>query len=258
MSFKQKRRIFRGVYVGILIFCFLGLQIGAVYAQTCGYASGLGCSQTNYSNFGTSSAEINNPVTLEYDNFISGYHSTIVRTYDGDLKTWGAFMGYKGNASSDGHVFNPQIINSQNYPGLTGAVLKATLGTNGSSRVQSVLLTTTGLFAWGREGVLLDESITNDRTFQKLSERAGNKGIGNANEFALPVGVTPTDVKMLFGTFESLAIVTCDGEGYVLSQYESNRGSGKSNNNAYSWSQVQVEPGVPLTNIVIPSQKVCL
>jgi hypothetical protein len=59
----------------------------------CGFDTGEGCVGTDYSNaFSTSTTNRN---TIEYDNFISGFHSTIVRTSTGGFKAWGEYMNNK-------------------------------------------------------------------------------------------------------------------------------------------------------------------
>ncbi|URM36160.1 hypothetical protein [Flavobacterium anhuiense] len=45
-----------------------------------------GCSNTDLSNFGAASN--NNAATIEYDNFVSSWHTTVVRTSDGSFQTW--------------------------------------------------------------------------------------------------------------------------------------------------------------------------
>lgn len=46
----------------------------------------------------------------------------------------------------------------------------------------------------------------------------------------LPPGVAPADVKMMVATFQTLAILTCSGEVWVLSQASAMRGNGSSGN----------------------------
>ncbi len=170
------------------------------------------CSSTDYLNFGMGSNT--NATTLEYDNFLSGYHCTVVRTSSGNYKTWGQDMGNDGVAD----ILTPMIINNANFPALTGNVLKAHLGSTGSSAAQGIVLATDGLYAWSAEGLILHANITSSTTFQKLTI--------NGNTQGLPAGVAPTDVKMMFSTNQTLGIVTCTGNVWVITQQGENTGTG--------------------------------
>jgi len=64
--------------------------------------------------------DLNNP----YDKITSAFHSSIALKSDGSFAVWGQLMNKNGTSE----VLVPQDINSTNYPGLTGTVLKATLG----------------------------------------------------------------------------------------------------------------------------------
>lgn len=177
--------------------------VGGSYSTAsgqCGYAAGLGCAGTDHTNFGYNSL---NPATLEYDNFVSSYHSTIVRNSEGDLVVWGE----RSAANGTGSRTSPTIINTTSFPGLTGVPLKGALGSNGGA-VEHVILTTTGLFSWGTNGQVISTSLKGANAFGKISVSGKADG--------LPPGVTPDQVKMMFGTYKTLAIVTCSGEGWVL------------------------------------------
>ncbi|MBK7956801.1 MAG: hypothetical protein IPK03_00975 [Bacteroidetes bacterium] len=197
----------------------------------------VGCPGTNLSNSGMNSS--NNFTTVEYDNYISSFHSTIVRSRDGSFLIWGEDMANNGTSN----VLNPRTINITNYPALTGVPLKAGLGSSSINDVQGILLTTTGLFAWSTEGRVLDGSITTSTTFQKLTIG------GNAN--GLPTGVTPADVKMLYVGNRMIAITTCSGSVWVISQIANTRGNGAAGNST-TWYQVTTNlAGNPaLTGIV--------
>lgn len=202
-----------------------GLALDAK-AQGC-YASS-GCS--DYSNFGYSSTSA---ADLEYDNYVSGFHSTIVRDLDGTLKIWGE----KSKADGAGHWLVPTPINAGNYPGLTGVPLKVAIGSRGINQPQYLLLTDDNkLWAWGKEGILLDNALTSDSTFQELS-------------VGLPAGVSAMNVKMLYGTNECVAITTCAGEVYILSTVPARRGNGGTGSGS-SWSQVEKLSGGYLTSVV--------
>ena len=173
----------------------------------------LGCPNTDLSNFGTASN--NNAATIEYDNFVSSFHTTVVRTSNGSFQVWGEKIANNGTSNQ----LPPLTVNVANFPALTTATpLKAGLGSFSSNTVQGILLATDGLYAWATEGSVLDESITSSAAFQKLTID------GNTN--GLPAGVSPGDVKMLFATYKTLAITTCSGDVWVISQSLNMRGNG--------------------------------
>ncbi|ENA1794891.1 hypothetical protein ABF176_001719, partial [Flavobacterium psychrophilum] len=179
----------------------------------------VGCASTDFSNYGANSTNV--AATIEYDNFISSFHATIVRTPDG-LKVWGEKMASDGSGSQ---LF-PNVINATSFPALGSSTpLKGALGSNTNAH-QGIVLSTNGLYAWGSEGIVLDASITSSTAFQKITIA------GNTN--GLPAGVTPATVKMMFATYKTLALTTCDGDVWVLSQYGNVRGNGNTGN-AITW-----------------------
>ncbi|KUJ59424.1 hypothetical protein AR687_23060 [Flavobacteriaceae bacterium CRH] len=183
----------------------------------------VGCSNTDLSNFGSDSN--NNAATIEYDNFVSSFHSTVVRTSNGSLQVWGEKVANNGTTD----VLTPLTINASNFPALTGTPLRAALGSNSTGNVQGIILATDGLYAWSKEGIVLSAVITSNTIFQKLTIS------GNAN--GLPTGVSPQDVKMMFATHKTLAITTCSGDVWVISQTPTVRGNG-GRGNAGTWYRV--------------------
>ncbi|WP_164515311.1 Ig-like domain-containing protein [Flavobacterium ustbae] len=184
----------------------------------------VGCPNIDLSNFGSDSNT--NAATIEYDNFVSSYHATIVRTAEGSLQVWGEKMDSNGTSN----VLSPITINQSNFPALGTAVpLKAALGSRSGSDVQGILLATDGLYAWSTEGAVLDETITSGVSFEKLTI--------NGNSNGLPAGVTPGDVKMMFATYKTLAITTCSGDVWVISQTADVRGNGGTGD-ATTWYRV--------------------
>ncbi len=195
------------------------------------------------------------PNTIEYDNLISGYHSTIAKQSDGNYLIWG--QGAKPNTYGE-HLYEPTLITPENGFNYTGKILKATLGTRGSSNPgydQYAIITTDGLYIWGGgdpsiNGVLVHTSVKNTQTFDKIT----NTNIVNANEYGLPADVTPEQVKMLFGSFATLAITTCNGEAYILSFGGTKNGDGTNDNNSQAniWHRVFIalsdpsDPAQPL------------
>jgi gliding motility-associated-like protein len=208
------------------------------YAQ-CGFLDT--CPNTDYFNFGMKSTT--DATTLEYDNFTSSFHSTLVRTSTGVYKVWGEDMANDGAAD----LLSPIEMTPANFPGLTGTILKAGLGSSSANNVQGIVLATDGLYAWSTEGQVLHADATSGTNFQKLTI--------NGNSQGLPTGVTPTDVKMMFVTNQTIAITTCSGDVWVISQIAQNTGTGittLSAANAVKWYRVtQSTSGNPaLTNVI--------
>lgn len=65
------------------VLAFSTAQPTQLQAQSCDFSTGLGCSNANSNNFGVKSIELDDPITIEYDNYVAVYHSTLVRTYTG-------------------------------------------------------------------------------------------------------------------------------------------------------------------------------
>ena len=193
-----------------------------------------------------------NPNEIEqlYDPVVSGFHSSIAHTVNG-IEVWGEMMNNSGLDTDP--VLSPQIMNVANYPALTGDVLRASLGSKGVDVAQGVLLTTTGLFAWGKEGVVLHDDLTTSNTFQKITTVLGTPS-GVAEADGLPTGIDPLDVDMLFASYLGMAIVA-NGNVYVLSQDAKARGIGLTTmtaGTALAWAKVTTSAaGNPdLENIV--------
>src|SRR5690606_15928924 len=73
----------------------------------------------------------------------------------------------------------------------------------------------------------------------------------NGKADGLPANVTPMDVKMMFGTLNTLAIVTCDGAAWVLSQRDvSMRGSGSGATSSNIWYRVRTNSSTYLENVI--------
>lgn len=225
------------IFCLLLLLTFMQFGFSHIAEAQCGYAAGLGCSSTDYNNFGYNAN--NDPATIEYDNYVSAYHQTVARTFSGDFQIWGHFTASDGSGS----VLSPQSINATNYPGLTGTILKASIGSNGYSHQQTIILATTGLFAMGSPGTVLSTDIINQRPFTKLTVDGRSNG--------LPPGVAPADVKMLVATYQTLALLTCTGEVWVLSQTAAMRGNG-SEGNARTWHRTRTSTAgsTPLDQVI--------
>ncbi len=181
-----------------LLFSIHGQQ--HLKAQNCTPPS-VGCSNTDFTNAYLNSS---NPNTIEYDNIVSAFHGSMVREANGKVMVWGELMANNGSTA----VATPQELNSVNYPALTGDILKFTAASFNLSNVQYCVLTTDGLFVWGKEGYLMDADLTSSTTFQKVTVDGKADG--------LPPGVSPGDVKMLFSSFAMMGLVTCSGEVWTL------------------------------------------
>jgi len=189
------------------------------------------------------------PNTIEYDNIVSTFHSTMMRDAStGAVMVWGENMANNGLTS----VLSPIEVNNTNYPALTGDILKFAAGSSSQSNVQRVVLTTDGLFAWGTQGYLISSGITSSTTFQKVS--IGTYGIngGTPKADGLPDGVAPEDVKMLFGSYKTLALTTCSGEVWVLAQNSALFADGISwsSTNERLWHRVRIDATTTLNNVV--------
>ncbi len=180
----------------------------------------------------------NDAASIAYDNMGSAFHSTYIREPNGSWRIWGEMMDNDGSSS----VLSPLSFNVANYPELTGEIYKMGLGSNFINNVQLIVLTSTGLFALGKEGTVLDNSITTSTGFQKISV--------DGKEDGLPLGVSPPDVKMLFVSTRTIIITTCSGEVYVLSPSGNVRGAGPGGNWT-RWSKVMQSATQPLSNVTV-------
>jgi len=159
--------------------------------------------------------------SIDYDNMVSTFHSSLARQADGRVLVWGE------HSKSDGSGNNlvPAELNNSNYSGLTGQILKFAAGSYSQDDVQFAVLTTDGLFIWGDEDALVSDNFKSGNSFAKVTN-------------GLPSGVTPLQVKMLFGTYQTLALLTCTGDVWVLSQRSNMRGNGGTGNNS-TWYKVE-------------------
>lgn len=194
-----------------------------------------GCNENAYFNS-------SDPNTIEYDNMVSGYHATLLKEADNRFLVWGE----KSAANGSKDLYSPTPIVKANGFDYEGQILKATLGGKGGSDTQFVILTTEGLYAWGSTNSIISEDIYNSKAFGKVT------GIVDANTYGLPGVVEPEDVKMMFGSYQTLAITTCTGEAYVLSFNGDKNGDGSvqfDGDNNRKWHRVSTAAG-PLDNIV--------
>lgn len=227
--------IFLGVMWLVLLF---GMSF-ETYAQNCVY-------EPDYENAYLKSSD---PNTLEYDNMVSGFRATIARGYDGKVMVWGQRSGPTGEDQAP-----PLELNGDNYGigenKLTSSILKFTMG----GAQQFAVLTTEGLYMWGKTGELVDPDIFNvaNNSFRKVSIGTYNVQQEELKSDGLPQGVQPTAVKMMFGTKHGLAIVTCDGQAWVmaLNGYAYGDGAADTSDNDRLWHRVSTAPDTPLENVV--------
>ncbi len=185
--------------------------------------------------------ESSDPNTIEYDNIVSTFHNTIVKEQDGTFKIWGQYSGANSQILLSPTAILP--INGFNY---TGTPLKATGGSwtnasvNPNQGQQFALLTTDGLYVWGTTNTLISSAIKSTAAFGKITV--------NGKVDGLPIGVGPADVKMMFGSYGTLAITTCNGDAWVLSFIGDKNGDGTAQNatNNVIWHRVKTAaPGNP-------------
>ncbi len=226
----MKLQRYRLLVLGLLAFVSFFSSAEQLKAQDCGFGPGLGCPGTDYTNCFFKSTTNRN--TIEYDNFISAFHTTLVRDSVGDLITWGEVLTNTGAGSN----LVPFTINSTNFPALTGTRLRATVGSSTTNNTQGIVLTTTGLFAMAQEGRVIDATITAGTGFQPIT-------IGG-NPTGLPPGVLPDQVKMMTASSANggigsgvLVLTLCSGDVWVLAANAAMRGNG-STGNALTWSRV--------------------
>ena len=157
--------------------------------------------------------------TVQYDQIVSCYHSTIARQPDGSFRIWGT----DATASGVADLLVPTTIDATNYSTAKGAITTLTgtpllvgKGSRADAGSQAALLTTTGLWTWGRVGYVFDASFTPGGSqyaaFRKLTISGKADG--------LPDGVSPGDVKMMFVTPGVVALLvnnaTNNGTVWVL------------------------------------------
>lgn len=146
----------------------------------------------------------------------------------------------------------PATITAANGFSYTGTPLKATLG-GASTSPNVALLTTDGLYTWGGSYVIpWTVKVTNSST------TAFSKVTVNGKTDGLPAGVSPSDVKMMFGTLGSLSIVTCKGEAWNMNTVAGTTGNiylygdgtqvSTANNNI--WHRVMTSATETLDNVV--------
>ncbi|MGV1012755.1 MAG: invasin domain 3-containing protein, partial [Flavobacterium sp.] len=188
-------------------------------------------------------ATVNNPcdVNRKYDKIVSGYHSSIALSGNGEFLVWGQNIASNGTAS----VAPPVSITGTNFSGVSGTVLFTSLGGIGSGgEDQFVALSTGGLYAWGKPGAILNTALKSSAPFGLITTP-----IGGDTTTKLPIGVAPTDVTMLFAMYQTLAIVA-NGNVWVLVNTDANLQGDGTSLAATTWHKVKVSASVDLTNVI--------
>lgn len=234
----------------LLLFCITGMSSGVKAQNYCI----TGCNSNTYVNS-------TDPNTIEYDNMVSVFHSSMAKEYDGTVKVWGQGMAQNGNGQNN-NVTTIRVLSGTNYGTggnqLTGTILKIAGASNGNNQ-QFAVLTDNGLYIWGNNNVLVpDISNVASGSFRKVA--AGTRTISTVDGTTstatkadgLPYGVSPADVKMMFGTYQGLAIVTCTGAAYMLSINGTSYGDGAADTGANDllWHHVCTAANTPLAGVV--------
>ena len=188
----------------------------------------------------TAQCNVNDP----YDKIISGYHASVAIKSTGEYSIWGANMTPTG---LNGQV-TPLEINSGNYSGISGTIYKAGIGgtNSGASIDQAVVLTSTGLFAWGAVGSLFNPSLTTSAGVAQINPPAGSSPIG------LPIGLEPSDVKMLFAVYRTLVLLSKSGDVYVLGYISGaldGNGATQGTTGMNTWQRVKLNPTTYLSGV---------
>jgi hypothetical protein len=189
-------------------------------------------------------------VNRKYDKIVSGYHSSIALSDNGQYLAWGQDISNDGASDQAGP---PKAIIAANYPALTGTVLLTSIGGPGSGgKDQFVALSTTGLFAWGAVGAtgtsasgILSSSLKASTTFGLITTPTGGDSTTK-----LPTGVTPSQVSMMVATFNTLAILA-NGNVWVLSLADANMQGDGTALAATTWHKVKTSAGNDLTNVTV-------
>ncbi len=142
-----------------------------------------------------------------YDEMQSGFHSTIATLPDGSFSAWGELIP----ASGTGNQLIPVSLTPVNGYTYTGVPLFASLGSNSASNMQAFLMSSTGLYAWGKEGIVVPNAVTSSAAFQQIN---------------MPIGVTPSQIKAMLATNNALTLHTITGEIWVCGIIAEMHGAG--------------------------------
>jgi gliding motility-associated-like protein len=185
-------------------------------------------------------------VNRKYDKIVSGYHTSIALSDNGDFLVWGQ------TAAQDGvnDIAPPNAINSTNYTGLGGTVKFTSIGgIGGGGKDQFVALSTTGLYAWGAVGGSNTQGVLSPTLKSTSSFGLIATPTNGDSSSKLPIGVTPANVTMLFASYNMLAIVA-NGNVWVLALADANLQGDGTALSATTWHKVKINSSTDLTNVV--------
>ncbi|WP_158209165.1 DUF11 domain-containing protein [Myroides phaeus] len=175
----------------------------------------------------------------EGDNFISGYHSTIIKTAHG-FEIFGERSMPTGGQGDDFYV--PTLICPEKGFDFKGSPLHATLGARDYDNSQNFLLTTDGLYVWGSNGYqqgggshysVVSPALVNTSKFQKMT---------------LPTGVTPKMVRYMTASHRVLALLLTDGRIMINGTKSELYGDGTSEIDG-NWHTVSKSGNTPLLEV---------
>ena len=167
------------------------------------------------------------PTGYAYDLLQATFHGVIARSEIGFSAT-GETYGPTG-----GSVLIPTPILPENGYNYSGDLLWAA---NGGTGGQTILLTTTGLFAYGGQGQVVANALTSSTAVDSL-------------EVGMPVGVLPEDVGMMVATAQAVAMLTLDGTVYTLSQHAGTYGDGSTSVNT-EWHKANAPTPINILRMI--------
>jgi gliding motility-associated-like protein len=180
-------------------------------------------------------------VNRKYDKIVSGYHSSMALSSNGDYLVWGQAIASDGSTD----VAPPKAINATNFSALTGTVLHTSMGGVGSGgNDQFIALSTTGIWAWGFETGVLDGTLTTSAAFQKIQTPTGGDAVTK-----LPLGVSPGDVTMFVASYQTLMLVA-NGNVWILTQAGVNVQGDGPTVSATAWHKVKTNSTTYLSNVI--------
>ena len=151
----------------------------------------------------------------------TSYHGGIVKTTDG-YSVWG------GSSHPDGKTDLAEFVPITATDGYTytysGTIKDITLASTGDSEGdQYFILTTEGLYTWGRwsknyKNTTLHKDMYDDALTDKTT---GSPRAAQFQEISLPPGLQASDVKSIEATSERLALLTNNGEVWVAGSSQS-------------------------------------
>lgn len=174
----------------------------------------------------------------EGDKFISGFHSSIIKTATG-FEVFGENMMPKGGSGNDYLV--PTALTFKNGFNYFGSPLMATMGSHYFNNNQNFLLTTGGLYVWGSRGwgsgnqtySVLDRELVKTTEFQQMN---------------LPTGITSDKVRNMTASHMVLALLLKDGRIMINGANPLMYGDGTSALNG-NWHTVSTGPNASLSNV---------